>query len=307
MKKFEFGGSIVWRPTPEMIARSNLKRFMDRHRIASLDALMQRSTNDIAWFWDAVLRELEIRFYRPYSQVVDLSRGMAWARWCVGGEMNIIHNCLDKYAGTETDNHIALRWEGEEGTVRMLTYAELRREVNRAANALRSLGLGNGDAIGVFMPMTPEIVIAMLAIIKIGGVFLPLFSGFGEQAVASRLLDAAAKALFTSDGFYRRGEVVPMKATADGAAAQVPTLRHMLVLERTGTEVPWNSKRDHWWHELIPPQHVGAPTERTGAEAPLMIIYTSGTAGPPKGALHTHCGFPIKAAQDILHGLDLHP
>ena len=268
---------------------------------------MQRSTDDIAWFWDAVLRELEIRFYRPYSQVVDLSRGMAWARWCVGGEMNIIDNCLDKYAGTETDNHIALRWEGEEGTVRMLTYAELRREVNRAANALRSLGLGNGDAIGVFMPMTPEIVIAMLAIIKIGGVFLPLFSGFGEQAVASRLLDAAAKALFTSDGFYRRGQVVPMKAIADGAAARVPTLRHVLVLERTGTEVPWNSNRDHWWHELIPPQPAGAPTERTGAEAPLMIIYTSGTTGPPKGALHTHCGFPIKAAQDVLHGLDLHP
>src|SRR5207248_1199012 len=243
---------------------------------------MRRSTSDISWFWDTVLRDLGIEFYKPHEKVVDLSKGKATPQWCVGGEMNIVHNLLDKYAGTAIDKKIGITSETEDGKSRRLTYAELRAEVNKMAGALHSLGLGKDDAIGVFMPMTPEIVIAMLAIIKIGGVFLPLFSGFGEQAVASRLLDAAAKALFTSDGFYRRGEVVPMKATADGAAAQVPTLRHMLVLERTGTEVPWNSKRDHWWHELIPPQPAGAPTERTGAEAPLMIIYTSGTAGPPK-------------------------
>jgi acetyl-CoA synthetase len=288
------------------MAQSNLRRFMARHRITSLDGLMQRSTADIDWFWNAVLQELDIRFYRPYSQVVDLSRGIAWPQWCVGGEMNIIHNCLDKYSGTGTDSRIALRWEGEEGAVRTVTCAELRREVNRVANALRSLGLSRGDAIGVFMPMTPEIVMAMLAIIKIGGVFLPLFSGFGAQAVASRLADAEAKALFTTDGMYRRGKVMPMKPIADAAVAQVPTVRHLLVLQRTKSEVAWNGARDHWWHELIPPQPADAPTERTGADDSMMIIYTSGTTGRPKGALHTHCGFPIKAAQDILHGLDLH-
>ena len=307
MEAFEFGGEIVWRPTPEHIANSNLKRFMDRHNIASFDELMQRSTSDIAWFWEVVLQELDIRFYTPYTQIVDLSRGIAWPEWCVGGYMNIVHNCLDKYAGTPVDDRIALCWEGEEGSVRVLTYAGLRREVNKAANALRALGLGKGDAIGVFMPMTPEIVVAMLAIVKIGGVFLPLFSGFGAQAIVSRLADADAKALFTADGMFRRGQIVPMKPVADIAAAQAPTLEHVIVLRRTGGEIPWNAERDNWWHELVDKQPAEAETERTRTEDPLMIIYTSGTTGKPKGAVHTHCGFPIKSAQDMLHGLDLHP
>jgi acetyl-CoA synthetase len=307
METFEFGGEIVWRPTPEHIANSNLKRFMDRHGIASFDALMQRSTTDIAWFWDAVLKELDIRFDTPYSKIVDLSRGTAWPEWCVGGEMNIVHNCLDKYAGTPTDERIALRWEGEEGHTRTMTYAELRRDVNKAANALRALGLGKGDAIGVFMPMTPEIAVALLAIVKIGGIFLPLFSGYGAQAIASRLADADAKALFTADGMYRRGKIVSMKPTADIAAAQLPLLKHMIVLRRTGHDIPWDAMRDDWWHDLVAAQSDVARTERTRAEDPLMIIYTSGTTGKPKGAVHTHCGFPIKSAQDMLHGLDLHP
>jgi acetyl-CoA synthetase len=307
MEAFEFGGEVVWRPTPEHIAHSNLKRFMDWHGIDSFGELMQRSTSDIAWFWEAVLRELDIRFYTPYTQIVDLSRGIAWPEWCVGGYMNIVHNCLDKYAGTPVDDRIALRWEGEEGDVRTLTYAGLRREVNKAANALRTLGLGKGDAIGVFMPMTPEIVVALLAIVKIGSIFLPLFSGFGAQAIASRLADAGAKALFTSDGTFRRGQIVPMKPVADIAAAQVPTLEHVIVLRHAGGEIPWDTERDDWWHDLVEKQPDEAETERTRAEDPLMILYTSGTTGKPKGAVHTHCGFPIKSAQDMLHGLDLHP
>src|SRR6266511_3244306 len=306
MEKTECSGEIVWRPTPELVAQSNLKRFMDQHGVGSIEALQRRSTTDIAWFWDAVLKDLQIQFYKPYSRVVDLARGIAWPQWCVGGEMNIIHNCLDKYAGTPSDDRIAVRWEGEEGAVRTLTFAELRGDVNRAANALRSLGLGKGDAVGVFMPMTPEIVVAMLAIIKMGGIFLPLFSGFGAQAVAHRLADGEAKALFTADSTYRRGKVVPMKPLADQAAATVSTLKHLIVVKRTGSDISWTHARDHWWHELIASQPAEAPTERTRAEDTLMIIYTSGTTGRPKGAVHTHCGFPIKAAQDIRYGFDLH-
>ena len=306
MKTFDLGGEIVWRPGTEWIERSNLRRFMGAHGIASLDELQRRSTSDIAWFWDAVMRDLAIQFHEPYSEMVDLSRGLAWPRWCVGGGMNIVHNCLDKYAGTPTDERTALRWEGEEGAVRTLTYAALRREVNQAANALRSLGLGKGDVIGVFMPMTPECVVAMLAIIKVGAIFLPLFSGYGAQAVATRLTDAGAKALVTADGMTRRGKLVAMKPVADCAAAQVATLRHLIVLKRTGCDVPWNPSRDHWWHELIVRQPQDSETERTSAEDVLMLIYTSGTTGKPKGAVHTHCGFPIKAAQDVSHGLDLH-
>src|SRR5207245_3515706 len=148
--------------------------------------------------------------------------------------MNIVHNMLDKYAGTEIDNRLAIKSEIEDGTTRTLTYKQLREEVNKMAAALRSLGLGKGDAVGVFMPMVPEIVVAMLAIIKIGGMFLPLFSGFGAAAIVSRLKDADAKALFTADGTYRRGNFCAMKPITDEAASQIPTLKHLVVLKQSG-------------------------------------------------------------------------
>ena len=305
MSEFQFGGEFVWHPTPELIAQSNLQRFIEKHVLGSYGKLMRRSTTDIAWFWDTILHDLDIRFYKPYARVVDLNRGKPWARWCVDGEMNIAHNMLDKYTGTPTDEKIAIKSETEDGTIRTLTYKELREEVNKMAATLRSLGLGKGDAIGVFMPMVPEIVIAMLAIIKIGGIFLPLFSGFGASAIVSRLKDAEAKALFTAAGTYRRGKFCPMKPIADEAGSQIPTLQHLLVLNQAGEWLLENLKASS------PPRGLNysfdeEPTERTGAEDPIMIIYTSGTTGRPKGAVHTHCGFPIKAAQDMWHGLDLH-
>ncbi|HTP08567.1 MAG TPA: AMP-binding protein [Anaerolineae bacterium] len=268
--------------------------------------MLRYSTTDLDWFWNAALKFLDIQFYKPYSQVVDLSRGIEWPQWCVGGVLNIVHNCLDKRIGTADENKLALIYESEDGRTRTYTYGQVYREVNKTANALRSLGLGKGDAIGLFMPMVPEIVIALLAIAKIGGIILPLFSGYGEAAIASRLIDAEAKALFTADGSYRRGQVVPMKSIADEAARHVPTLKHVLVLNRVGMSVSMQDGRDHSWHALIDWQIDHAHTEHTSAEDPLMIIYTSGTTGQPKGALHTHCGFPVKAAQDMAMGLDLH-
>jgi acetyl-CoA synthetase len=303
---FDFGGEIVWRPTPEVIDNSRLKHFMDGHGLHTYAELMHRSTTDLDWFWNAVLADLDIQFYEPYSRVVDLSKGIEWPAWCVDGVMNVVYNCLDKRIGSHDENKIALIYESEEGRSRTYTYGQLYREVNKAANALRSLGLKKGDGIGLFMPMTPEIVIALLAIAKIGGIILPLFSGYGEAAIVSRLIDADAVALFTADGVYRRGSVVHMKDMADAAAAQIPSLKHVVVVKHTGGDVSMFAARDQWWHELIDPQSDEAETERTAAEDPLMIIYTSGTTGRPKGAVHTHCGFPIKAAQDMAHGLDLH-
>jgi len=304
---FNNGNPIVWRPTPEHIERANLSRFMRENRIRDFDELMRRSTEEPGWFTDALLKYLDIQFYRPYDQVLDLREGVAWPRWCVGGEMNIVHNCLDKYIGTGVEERVALTWEGEEGDCRSLTYGELHSKVNQVANALRSLGLGKGDAIGLYMPMTPEIVIACLAIAKVGGIILPLFSGFGAGAIAARLKDADAKALFTADGFYRRGKKVLMKPVADDALQQVPTLEHVIVLKRIGVEIPMLSSRDTWWHELVDNQSKQSVTEVTSAEDVLMVIYTSGTTGAPKGAVHTHCGFPVKAAQDMAFGTDLHP
>ena len=197
--------------------------------------------------------------------------------------MNIVHNMLDKYADTPTDRKPAIKSETEDGTVRTLTYKELREQVDRMANSLRSLGLGKGDAIGVFMPMVPEIVVAMLAIIKIGGIFLPLFSGFGAAAIVSRLNDAEAKALFTAAGTYRRGKFCPMKPIADEAAAQIPTLRHLIVLNQAGEWLIEDLRPDAGPPATLPGPFDDSPTERTLAEDPMMIIYTSGTTGKPKG------------------------
>ena len=301
------GGDIVWRPSADQIERSHLTAFMRSHDIASYDELMRRSTSDVAWFTDAILKYLDIHFQKPYSKVMDVQEGIQFPQWCVGADLNISTNCLDKWlANDATRNRVAVIWEGEEGTVRTLTYGDLAGEVNRCANAMRSLGLGKGDAVGLHMPMTPEIVIALLAIARIGGIIIPLFSGYGVTAIASRLNDAKAKALFTADGFFRRGRVVDLKSTADKAIEEVNSIKHCIVLRRSGNEVAMQAGRDHWWHELVEPQSDEADFEQTRAEDILMIIYTSGTTGPPKGAVHTHCGFPIKAAQDMAFGTDVH-
>jgi len=313
--QWDSGGEIVWRPTAEQAEGSRLAAFMREHGIATFDELLKRSTEDIEWFWNAVLKDLDIQFFTPYEKIVDLSRGDPWARWCVGGRMNIVYNCIDKWIGTPAEHRAAVRWEGEAVETRTLTYGELHREVCRLARALRGLGIGKGDVVALFMPMTPEIVIALFAIGRIGAIVLPLFSGYGPEAVASRMNSAGAKALFTADEFYRRGQIVAIKPVADQAAAQTPTLTQMIVLRRTGAAVPWTAGRDHWWHDLmaqdateeIGPAMPPDPPEIMEAEDPLMIIYTSGTSGQPKGALHAHCGFPVKAAQDLAHCFDVKP
>jgi len=305
MDQFEFGGAIAWRPTSDYVERSRLVDFMRKHRLNTLDELMTRSTTDLEWFWRAVMDDLGIEFYEPYSRVVDLSSGVATAKWCLDGRMNIVHNCLEKWRGTTTEHRPALRWEGEEGTTRTLTYAELLREVNRAAAGLRALGIGRGDRVALFMPMCPELVTAFFAIIKVGGIVLPLFSGYGADAVTTRLQDAGVKMLMTADGFWRRGQAVRMKDTADAAIAAAPSVERVIVTPRIGADVMMGP-RDTWWSDLVAGQRDDCATERTGADEALMIIYTSGTTGRPKGAVHSHCGFPIKTAQDLVHCFDVH-
>jgi acetyl-CoA synthetase len=306
--QFPFNQTVAWHPNQKWIDESNLAAFMKREGIGSYDELLQKATDDVAWFWDAAIADLGIEFSRPYDQVVDLSDDFRFPKWCTGGEMNIVHNLLDKWQSGDDRHRTALRWESEDGRHGTFTYEELNREVCKCSNALRSLGLMPGDAVGLYMPMTPEIIVAFLAIIKIGGIILPLFSGYGPGAISTRLNDAGAKVLFTSDGFYRRGKAVAMKQTADDALQSATSVEHVIVHRRVGLDdVPWTGGRDHWWHDLVPDQSDEAATERTSAEDVVMVIYTSGTTGRPKGAVHTHCGFPIKAAQDMRHSMDLKP
>ena len=304
---YTYQPDFVWQPTAEYTNQAHLTRFIQKNNLTDFSDLLERSTRDVGWFTEAILQYLDIQFYTPYNQILDLSRGIAWPRWVVGGEMNIVHNLLDKYMGSEVEQRTALISEHESGEIETFTYGQLYRKVNQVANALRSLGLGPGDAVGLFMPMTWEIVVAMLGIAKIGVIILPLFSGYGSGAVASRLADADAKALFTVDAFQRRGKFVNMKAVADLAVEQLPSLKHMIVLNSAGAQVNFVHGRDHWWHELVEPQSEVAETEVVDAEQILMIIYTSGTTGRPKGAVHTHTSFPVKAAQDMAFGTDVHP
>lgn len=298
---------VAWTPEPERIAHSNLQAFLDSCELDSFDELMTRSTQDVTWFTDALLRFLGIRFSTQYERAVDLGPGIQRPRWCPGGRMNISVSCLDRWlASPDTAGRRAVVAELEDGSTRTLTYAQLAQDVGRCANALRNMGIRHGDRIGLYLPMTADIVVALLAVARLGAVVLPLFSGFGAGAVAARLADAEAAALITADGFYRRGKAVPLKAVADQALEQVESVRTVLVLRHTNVPVSMRPGRDHWWHETVPCQDPDCPAADTSAEDPLMIIYTSGTTGRPKGAVHTHCGFPIKATQDMCFGTDVH-
>ncbi|HXI96516.1 MAG TPA: AMP-binding protein, partial [Candidatus Acidoferrum sp.] len=217
-------GDVMWEPSPEVISKSRLKRFMNHHGIETFAELLKRADEDIEWFWDAAIKDIDIAFYRHYDKVVDLSKGKPWATWWIGGRMNIVQSCLDRYRDTETNDKLAIIWEGEPGDVRKLTYGELDAEVCKLAGALRRLGIRPGDRVGIFMPMCPEVAISVLATAKVGAVIIPLFSGYGPEAIASRLRDGEAKLLICADGFYRRGQVVPMKETADKALVSCPTV-----------------------------------------------------------------------------------
>jgi acetyl-CoA synthetase len=251
---FTFGGEIAWRPTRDYIENSRLRDFILRHKLDDYDHLLRRSTADLEWFWSAVLADLGIEFFEPPSRIVDTSNGIAWTRWCVDGRLNIVHNCLDKWIGTPVESRAALQWEGEEGTTRTLSYRELWLDVNRCANALRALGVDKGDRVALFMPMCPELIVAFFATIKLGAIILPLFSGYGADAVSTRLRDAEASVLFTVDGCWRRGQQVHMKAVADEAAASSPSLRHMVVVSRLDFDVPLTSGRDHRWADALASQ-----------------------------------------------------
>ncbi|MDR7483131.1 MAG: acetate--CoA ligase [Armatimonadota bacterium] len=298
---------IVWRPDPAQAGASRLGRFIARHGFPDYDALYRRSVEDPAWFWDAVVLDLGLQWFRPYTQVLDTSRGIPWARWFVGGQTNLVWNCLDRHVRAGRDDHPAIIYEGDDGTVRTLTYEELLEEVCRLAAALQGLGIGRGDVAGVFLPMIPEAAIATLALARIGAICIPCFSGFAAAAVATRLADGGARLLITADGFTRRDQVVPMKETADAALAQTADIRHVLVVRHLGRPVPWTEGRDRWWHEVTRTYPRACPPAVMDSEDPFMLIYTSGTTGRPKGCVHVHMGFPLKAAMDMAYCFDVGP
>ncbi|HEY7035035.1 MAG TPA: acetate--CoA ligase [Thermomicrobiales bacterium] len=298
-------GSLAWHPSPAYVERSRLRRFIETLGLTGYEEFLKWAVADIGRYWDAVVHDLGLEWHAQYEQPLDLSHGAPWAEWFVGGGFNYVANALDRHADGPRRNQLALIWEGDDGEVRKLTYRELAGETNRLANALRDLGVTKGDRVGIFLPMLPETVAATLACGKLGAIYTPMFSGYGEEAVASRLRDCDASVLITADAFPRRGMPVPLKAIADAAMNAAPGVRTCLVLRRTGAAVAWTEGRDVWWHEAVADQSRVCPTEATAANDPYMIIYPSGTTGRPKGAVHVHAGFPIKAAHDLAYCFDL--
>ncbi|HEX5615192.1 MAG TPA: AMP-binding protein [Acidimicrobiia bacterium] len=298
---------IVWRPDPALLHDSNVARFAAAHDIASFEELRDRSIDDPEWFWDAVVDFLGVRFTTPYTRVLDTTDGPEWARWFVGGELNLAVSCIDRWADDPaTSAQDAIVWEGEDGEIRRLTYAELRVLTDRIAHGLAARGVGTGDAVGLFLPMVPETVAALFAVAKLGATFLPIFSGYGPEAVAIRLVDGGAVALVTADGFTRRGRAIPMKEVADDACAQAPGVHTVVVVPRLGrTDTPMTPTRDVTLADLVADRPDRFVAVIVPSEHPLFVAYTSGTTGRPKGAVHVHGGFLVKIAEEVAFQTDL--
>ncbi|RMF99828.1 MAG: acetate--CoA ligase [Planctomycetota bacterium] len=270
-------------PPPEFVAKARISS-MEQY-----EQMWQRAKDDPEGFWGELAQELH--WFKPYDRVLEWEE--PFAKWFVGGQTNISYNCLDIHLGTPRQNKAAIIWEGEPGDTRIYTYQTLHREVCKFANVLKSLGIGKGDVVSMYMPMVPELAIAMLACARIGAIHTVVFGGFSAEAIAERNNDAKAKLTITADGGWRRGKELPLKANVDAALEKSPTVEKCIVLKRTGGNVEWKEGRDLWWHELMENASADCPAEPLDSETPLFILYTSGSTGKPKGVLHTTAGYNL--------------
>ena len=280
-------------PSPEFAAQAN----------ATADIYDEAAADPLA-FWADKARRLQ--WESPWSQVVDWSRA-PYSRWFVDGRMNVAVNCVDRHVAAGNGDRVAFYWEGEPGDTRTITYAQLKDDVCRAANALTELGIGVGDRVAIYLPMIPEAIVAMLACARLGAPHSVVFGGFSAEALRSRIEDAQAKLVITSDGGYRRGSASALKPAVDEAVQQTPSVEHVVVVRRTGQDVAWDDSRDLWWHDLVGRQSSLHEAQAFDSEHPLYILYTSGTTGKPKGILHTTGGYLTQTAFTHSVVFDLKP
>jgi acetyl-CoA synthetase len=275
--------SRVFQPSPEFSKQAHIKS------LEQYEQLYQEAEENPEAFWGRIAEELH--WFRKWDRVLEWNS--PWAKWFEGGLINLSYNCLDRHVATWRRNKAAIIWEAEPGEVRTLTYQQLLLEVSKFANVLKSLGIKKGDTVAIYMGMTPELPIAMLACARIGAAHSVVFGGFSATALVDRINDAQCKAVITQDGSYRRGAEIPLKATVDEALALCPTVKSVVVYKRTGTDIKMDRERDHWWHELMAGASDHCEAEPLDAEHPLYILYTSGSTGKPKGVVHTTGGYSV--------------
>jgi acetyl-CoA synthetase len=266
-------------------------------------SLHEQAEQDLEGFWAEQAGRL--RWTRPWDQVLEWD--LPFAKWFVGGQLNVSDNCLDRHVDAGGGDKVAYHWEGEPGDTRTITYEQLRDDVARFANALRSIGVRKRDRVNIYMGMVPELPVAMLACARLGAAHSVVFGGFSADALRDRINDAEAKVLITQDEGWRAGKVVPLKQNADAAVAETPSIEKVVVLRRTGNDIPWDDQRDLWWHALVEGQSADCPPEAVDAEDLLYLLYTSGTTAKPKGIMHTTGGYLTGVASTHRLVFDLHP
>ncbi len=285
----------VFPPPAEFAATAHIKSFAEYER------LYAEAEADPETFWAKQAEELS--WFRKWETVLEWNE--PFAKWFTGGKINISYNCLDRHLSSWRKNKAAFIWEGEPGEQRTLTYQQLHREVCRFANVLKKLGVSTGDRVALYMPLVPELAIAMLACARIGATHTVIFGGFSADAIRDRVIDGGCKLIVTADGGYRRGNEIKLKPVVDEAAVQCPTVENVVVYRRTGSNVQMKAGRDHWWHEITETVGAECPAEHLNSEHPLYILYTSGTTGKPKGILHTTGGYLTQAAYTTKMVFDL--
>ncbi|ELY60245.1 AMP-dependent synthetase and ligase [Natronococcus amylolyticus DSM 10524] len=328
---------IVHEPSEEFVESTNVAAFMREYGIDDYEALIERTTTELEgepesgvdWFWDELVDYLGIEFYEEYDEVRDdgeaqstsddasgetASRGgPQFTDWYPGGELNLAHNVADRHAARDEErrNKVATIWEGEDGEVREITYHELRRQSNQVANALEERGIETGDTVGLYMPMVPEVASILYGCFKVGAIAVPIFSGFGVDATATRIADSECSVLFTGDGFYRRGSPVRLKGSADEAIEEAGYVEDVIVFDRLGSsddgDVPWTDDRDEWWADAVESQSDEYETKSLPSNQESMLLYSSGTTGKPKGIVHTHAGVQVQCPKEVHFGMDLKP